>query len=158
MLLYTGVDLLGYQCYFRGILTDAELLDIINSCFQKSWGLLPCWIQENCHHLLPEQGGTQRVYYFLRARHSRLQFRAERGKGIRWRQPLSGELDHSLVLWSGRCGLQLDCLGKATGGNLNVSSTCIIPRAGNFSVTTSFPVCKGSNLNPQSRQAVNTAL
>lgn len=158
MLLYTDIDLLGYQCYFCGILTDAELLDVINSCFQKSWGLLPCWIQENCHHLLPEQGGTQRVYYFLRARHSGLQFRAERGKGIRWREPLSGELDHSLALWSGHCGLQLNCLGKAMGGNLNVSSTCIIPRAGNFSVTTSFPVCKGSNLNPQSRQAVNTAL
>ena len=30
-----------------------------------------------------------------------------------------------------------------------VSSTCIIPRAGYFSVTASFLECKGSNLNPQ---------
>lgn len=65
MLLYTDVDFLGYQCHFCGILTDVELLDVINSCFQKSWGLLPCWIQENCHHLLPEQGRTPRVYYFF---------------------------------------------------------------------------------------------
>jgi len=37
------------------------------------------------------------------------------------------------------------------------SPTCIIPRAGYFSVTASFPQeCKVSNLNPQNMQAVNT--
>lgn len=37
-----------------------------------------------------------------------------------------------------------------------VSSTCITPRAGYFSVATSCFEFKGSNLNPQSMQAANT--
>lgn len=36
MLLSADIGFLGYQHHFCVILTDAEFLDIINSCFQKS--------------------------------------------------------------------------------------------------------------------------
>lgn len=64
---------------------------------------------------IPESKGC---ITFWRQSHTGLQFRAERQKGTRWRQPLSGELDHSLVLQWSICELQLSCPGKAMSGNL----------------------------------------